>query len=318
MVRIVVLDGYALNPGDLSWGGLEAIGECTVFDRTPAEKTVERLAEVEIALTNKVKFDRAILAQLDKLAYIGVLATGYDIIDVAAARERGVIVTNVPSYSTRSVAQLVFAHLLNLAQHVGHHAELVRQGRWATCEDFCFWDQQLLELDGRTMGIVGYGQIGRATAQVARAFGMRVLVHDPGAKVEKDDAVESVELEDLFRQSDVVSLHCPLTPETRQVVNAERLGWMKPTAVLINTSRGPIVDEQALAEALNAGRIAGAGLDVLSNEPPEADNPLIGAKNCYVTPHIAWATWAARARLMDIAVGNVQAFLEKKPRNVVH
>ncbi|MBN2216132.1 MAG: D-2-hydroxyacid dehydrogenase [Pirellulales bacterium] len=317
MVRIVVLDGCALNPGDLSWAELESLGECEIFDRTPAGKTVDRAAEAEVALTNKVGFDRPTLARLPKLRYIGVLATGHDIVDASAAAERGVVLTNVPSYSTRSVAQMVLAHLLNLALRVGHHAEAVRRGRWAASDDFCFWDGQLVELDGLVLGIIGHGRIGRATAEVARALGMRVLVHDPAAAAGADKTVEVVGLETLFRQSDVVSLHCPLTAETAGLVNAERLAWMKPTAWLINTSRGPLVDEAALAEALNAGRLAGAGLDVLSTEPPEENNPLISATNCYVTPHIAWATRAARQRLMDIAVENVRAFLAGRPQNVV-
>lgn len=317
MVRIVVLDGYALNPGDLSWAELESLGECEIHDRTPAGKTIERAAGADVALTNKVGFDRATLARLPKLRYVGVLATGHDIVDASAAAERGVVVTNVPSYSTRSVAQMVLAHLLNLAQRVGRHAEAVRRGRWAASDDFCFWDGQLVELDGLVLGIIGHGRIGRATAEMARALGMRVLVYDPAAAPGTDDAVEVVGLETLFRRSDVVSLHCPLTAKTANLVDAERLAWMKPTAWLINTSRGPLVDEAALAEALNEGRLAGAGLDVLSNEPPEEDNPLISAKNCYVTPHIAWATRAARQRLMDIAVENVRAFLAGRPQNVV-
>jgi len=317
LVRIVVLDGYALNPGDLSWDKLESLGPCTVYDRTPAELTVARVAETEVALTNKVAFDGETLARLPKLKYIGVLATGHDIIDVAAAGRRGIVVTNVPSYSTRSVAQMVFAHVLNFTQHVAHHVEAVCQGRWTACEDFCFWDTPLVELDGLTLGIVGFGRIGRATAQIARAMGMRVLVHDPATRSVPGEEVEVVDLEALFRRSDIVSLHCPLTPETERLVNAERLSWMKPSAWLINTSRGPLVDEAALAEALNSDRLAGAGLDVLSAEPAAADNPLLSAKNCHITPHVAWATREARQRLMDIAVDNVRAFLAGTPQNVV-
>ncbi|MBN1589595.1 MAG: D-2-hydroxyacid dehydrogenase [Pirellulales bacterium] len=317
MVRIVVLDGYALNPGDLSWESLESLGDCTVHDRTPEGETAARAAEAQIVLTNKVAFDRDTIERLSQLKYIGVLATGYDIVDLDAAAKRAIVVTNVPSYSTRSVAQMVIAHLLNFTQHVAHHAEAVRQGRWAASDDFCFWDCPLVELDGLTIGIVGYGQTGRATAQLCRALGMKVLAYDVATPKELGDGATKVELETLFRRSDVVSLHCPLCDETEKMVNAQRLAQMKPTALLINTARGPLIDEEALADALNSGRIAGAGLDVLSAEPPSADNPLISAKNCYVTPHIAWATREARDRLMTIAVNNVRAFLDGRPRNVV-
>ena len=315
-MKIVVLDGYTMNPGDLSWEGLERLGECTVYDRTPPEKVVERAAGAEIILTNKVPFDRERLARLPALKYIGVLATGYNIIDTAAARKRGIVVTNVPAYATRSVAQLVFALVLELAHHAGDHSRGVHESRWTRSPDFCYWDWPLVELDGLVMGIVGFGRIGRAVADMARAFGMKVLAHDAAAPPQT--GAESVDLETLFRRSDVVSLHCPLTPETEDLVNAKRLALMKPTALLINTSRGPVVNERDLADALNTGRIAGAGLDVLSTEPPKADNPLLGAKNCILTPHIAWATRAARERLMKTVVANVRAFLAGRPQNVVN
>ncbi len=320
MARIVVLDGFTLNPppGDLSWEGFKAFGELDVYDRTPPEEVVSRLAGAEVALTNKVAFERPTIEQLLELKYIGVLATGYNIIDLEAADKQGIVVTNVPSYSTRSVVQMVFAHLLNLTQHVGHHAKVVREGRWTSCPDFCFWDYPLVELDGLTMGIVGFGQIGRRAAQVARALGMNVLVHDVAVPDELGGGIKAIELEELFRRSDVVSLHCPLSSETQGMVNAERLALMKPTAFLINTARGPLVDQQALAEALASGRIAGAGLDVLSVEPPAADHPLLAARNCHITPHIAWATHAARKRLMAIAVDNLRAFVEGRPKNVVN
>ena len=317
MVRIVVLDGHALNPGDLSWDAFQELGDFTVYPRTPPEQTVERLADAQIALTNKVLFDRETLEQLPDLKYIGVLATGYNTIDTEAAGRQGIVVTNVPSYSTRSVAQLVFAHLLNFTQHVAHHAKVVREGRWSACPDFSFWDYPLVELEGLTMGIIGFGRIGRATAQMARALGMKVLVYDATVPDDLDDGIEAAKLEVLLRQSDVVTLHCPLTAATENLINAERLALMKPTSLLINTSRGPVVDEAALAEALNSGQIAGAGLDVLTDEPPKRDNPLLSAVNCHVTPHIAWATRAARERLMEIAVDNVRAFLAGQPRNVV-
>ena len=317
-MKIVVLDGFTLNPGDLDWAGLRALGDCEIHDRTAPDEIVPRAADAEIILTNKTVLNRATLAALPKLKYIGVLATGINVVDAVAARERGIPVTNVPDYGTRSVAQLTFALLLELAHHAGHHAQTVREGRWSRCADFCYWDFPLLELDGLTMGLVGFGRIGRAVSQLAAAFGMKVLVHSRCAPENLPPGVRFVGLEELFRSSDVVSLHCPLTPETKQLVNVERLAWMKHTAFLINTSRGPLVDEAALADALNAGKISGAALDVLSVEPPPAGNPLLTAKNCLITPHLAWATRAARARLMRIAVANVAAFLAGTPENVVN
>ena len=317
-MHVVVLDGYTLNPGDLSWDELERLGTCEVFDRSQPEEVVRRASEAQIVLTNKVVLSRELIGQLPRLSYVGVLATGYNIVDVDAARERGIPVTNVPTYGTQSVAQMVLAHLLNLTQHVGHHADTVADGRWTTCPDFCYWDYPLVELAGLTMGVVGLGRIGRATARLAVAFGMKVLACDPVPPPDVPAAVELVELDAIFRLSDVLSLHCPLTPETQQLVDRRRLALMKPSAFLINTSRGPLVDDQALAEALNSGRIAGAGLDVLSTEPPPPDNPLLHAKNCFITPHIAWATKAARERLLRTVVDNVQAFLDGRPQNVVN
>jgi glycerate dehydrogenase len=315
-MKIVVLDGYALNPGDLSWDGLKQFGSCEIYDRTPAAEVVPRAAQAAIILTNKTELTRAQLEILTPLKYIGVLATGTNVVDLAAARERNVTVTNVPAYGTKSVAQTTLALLLELTQHVGHHAETVRAGHWTRSADWSYWDRPLIELEGLTIGIVGFGRIGRAVADLAAAFGMRVLAT---SQTHKDGpaSVEFVPLEDLFRRSDVVSLHCPLTPLTKHLVNAERLAWMKPAALLLNTSRGPLIDEPALANALNSGRIAGAGLDVLSQEPPPAGNPLLAARNCVITPHLAWATAAARARLMKIAVENLRAFLSGSPRNVV-
>lgn len=317
-MRIVVLDGYTLNPGDLSWGALESLGSCTIHDRTPPERVVERAREAEILFTNKVVLGRAELEQLPRLRYIGVLATGYNVVDVAAAAERNIMVTNIPSYGTRSVAQMTFALLLELAQHVGHHAQTVRDGRWTQSKDFCYWDYPLVELEGLTFGLVGFGRIGRAVAEVALAFGMKVLAHDAVAPAASVSGVTMVDLESLFSQSDVVSLHCPLTADNKGLVNSARLSLMKRSAFLINTSRGPLVNEVDLAAALNAGRIAGAGLDVLAVEPPRPDNPLLAAKNCLITPHIAWATAAARRRLMDIAAGNLRAFLAGAPVNRVN
>lgn len=317
-MNIVVLDGLTLNPGDLSWADLEALGACVIYDRTPMALVAERAANAEIVLTNKTIVKREQIEKLPRLRYLGVLATGINVVDPAAARERGVSVTNVPTYGTRSVAQMTFALLLELALHVGHHAQTVRQGRWTASPDFCYWDFPLVELDGLTMGLVGFGRIGRAVAEVAHAFGMTVLVHSRRRPADAPDYVSFVDLDPLFRTSDVVSLHCPLTPETQHLVNRQRLELMNPSAFLLNTSRGPLVDEEALAAALNSGRIAGAGLDVLSAEPPPATNPLLEAKNCVVTPHIAWASRAARQRLMRIAAENVKAFLGGKPQNVVN
>ena len=317
LMKIVVLDGHTLNPGDLDWRHLEALGECIVFDRTPPGLVVPRAAGADLVLTNKTVLGRDEIAALDALRYIGVLATGYNVVDIETARSRGVVVANVPAYSTRSVVQLTFALLLELAHRTGHHSEAVRSGRWSQSADFCFWDAPLVELDGLTIGLVGFGQIGRAVAEVARAFGMRAIAHTAHPEKHAAAGVEFVGLDELFQRSDVVSLHCPLTPQTRHLVNDARLASMKPSAFLLNTGRGPLVDEGALAAALNGGRIAGAGVDVLSVEPPPADNPLLHAKNCIITPHIGWATLAARRRLMRVAVENVQAFLAGRPTNVV-
>jgi len=316
-MNIVVLDGFTLNPGDLSWAELESLGPCAVYPRTRPAELLTRAAGAAILLTNKTVLTGNFIGNLPRLQYIGVLATGTNIVDLAAARARGIPVTNVPSYGTQSVAQMTFALLLELAQHVGHHAQTVREGQWSRSADFCYWDRPLIELDGLTLGMVGYGRIGQAVGKLGVAFGMKVLACDPAIEP-AGPAIRSVELETLFRESDVVSLHCPLTPQTANLVNAQRLSLMKPTAFLLNTSRGPLVDEPALADALNSSRIAGAALDVLSVEPPPADNPLLTARNCLITPHLAWATRAARSRLMQIAVQNVRAFLQGKPRNVVN
>jgi len=317
-MHIVVLDGYTLNPGDLTWASLEALASCSIHERTPDELVVSRGQAADIILTNKTALPATVIADLPALKYICVLATGYNIVDVEAARQRGIPVSNVPTYGTESVAQMVFAHLLNLTQYVAEHARTVRAGRWSASPDFCYWDFPLVELCGLTLGIVGLGRIGRATAAVARALGMKVIYYDVRQDAAEGTEARAVDLDTVFRESDVVSLHCPLTEENRGLVNERRLSLMKPGAFLINTSRGPLVDERALAEALNSGRIAGAGLDVLGNEPPDADNPLLGAKNCYITPHIAWATRAARERLLQTTVENVAAFLNGKPQNMVN
>lgn len=314
--RIVVLDGWAANPGDLSWAELAGLGPVQVHDRTPPSATVERARGARIVLTNKTVFDRSVILQLPELRYIGVLATGYNVVDVVVAREQGVTVTNVPAYSTASVVQLTFALLLELTHHVGLHADGVRAGRWVRSPDFCYWDMPLVELAGHTLGIIGYGRIGQAVARVAVALGMNVMVATRTSR-ENTEEVQFVGIERVFAEADVVTLHCPLTPETRHLVNARTLGLMKAGAYLLNTSRGPLVYEAALAAALNAGRLAGAGLDVLSTEPPTVDNPLLTARNCVVTPHIGWATSAARKRLLSVAVENVRAFLAGRPQNVV-
>ncbi len=316
-MKIVVLDGGTLNPGDLCWDGLKAFGELDLYDVTPENQVIERSKDADVLIINKIVLDENTLAQLPRLKYIGVTATGYNVVDTAAARKRNIPVTNVPTYGTQSVAQMVFAHLLELAQQVGYHAETVVEGRWAACPDFCYWDKPLIELAGLTMGIVGYGRIGQTTAALARAFGMNVLAYDAYADKMTDLDVQFVGLDELFAESDVISLHCPLTPENEGMVNAQRLTLMKTSAFLINTSRGPLINEQDLTDALNAGQIAGAGLDVLSVEPPKADNPLFSAKNCHITPHISWATHSARKRLLNTVVENVKAFMNNKPQNIV-
>lgn len=316
-MQIVCLDGHTLNPGDLSWERVEALGDLTVYDHTTTALLVERAQDADILLTNKVALARASLEQLPKLKLIGVLATGYNVVDVQAARERDIPVCNVPAYGTASVAQMVFAQILNFAQHVAHHAGTVKDGRWARTPHFCYWDYPLVELSGLTMGVVGYGRIGRATAALAQAFGMQVLVYK--AKTgENDTDVTPVDLDTLFRQSDFISLHIPLTPVTRGMVNADLLATMKKTAFIINTSRGEIVDEAALSAALERGQIAGAGLDVLMVEPAAPDNPLLGIDTCVITPHIAWATTAARTRLMNAIADNIAAFIAGMPINVIN
>ena len=317
-MNIVVLDGYTLNPGDLTWKDLESLGPCTVYDRSAPEEVVPRAKDAEIILTNKTVLSSDTIKQLPKMKYIGVLATGYNIVDIEAARDIDIPVTNVPTYSTQSVAQIVFAHLLNLAHHAAHHAQTVRSGRWTSSPDFCYWDTPLIELAGLTMGIIGFGRIGQATAKLALAFGMNVIFYDIAEPSNIPQGCQPARMDDIFRTSDVISLHCPLTSDTEKIINTERLELMKKTAFLINTSRGPLVDEQALAEALNSETIAGASLDVLSEEPPGENNPLLTARNCYITPHIAWATLAARKRLLQVAVDNVASFLAAKPQNVVN
>lgn len=317
-MTITVLDGYTLNPGDMSWEKLGELGDLTVYDRTTPTETIERAKGSEIVLTNKTVLDRKVIEQLPDLKYIGVLATGYNVVDIKAATERGITVTNIPAYSTASVAQMVFALLLAVTNRVEYFTEENRAGRWSRSADFCYWDFPLTELAGKYFGIVGLGNIGRSVARIANAFGMKVLALTSKPERELPEGVEKAEsLEDLLRRSDVVSLHCPLTDQTRSLINSQTLRMMKPTAILINTGRGPLVNEYDLAEALKTGVIAAAAADVLSTEPPAADNPLLSAPHCYITPHVAWASTEARHRLMDIAVDNVKSFLSGSPKNVV-
>ena len=309
-MKIVVLDGYGLNPGDLSWSAWETLGELKVYDLTSPSELLERSEGAEVLITNKTLITANDMALLPELKYIGVLATGYNVVDIDEAKARGIVVTNIPAYSTASVAQMVFAHILNITQRVGYYADENIRGRWTNNADFCYWDTNLVELDGKKMGIVGYGNIGKATARIALAFGMEVLAYTSKEQKDLPQGVKKATLDELFAESDVISLHCPLTPDTKELVNANRLKAMKPNAILVNTGRGPLINEQDLADALNEGRIAGAGLDVLSVEPSVAGNPLLSAKNCFITPHIAWATKEARTRLMDIAINNLRSYQE--------
>lgn len=312
-MKICILDGYSLNPGDLDWSPVERLGDVTLFDRIPADKIVERAADADIVLTNKVPFSADTLRQLPRLRFICVLATGYNIIDTEAAARQGVVVANIPAYSTMSVAQMAFAHILNITNHVASYAREVADGKWTNCPDFCFWDSALTELAGKTMGIVGLGNTGMATARIAVAMGMKVVAMTSKSADTLPEGITPAPLDDVLASADVVSLHCPLTPSTRHLINAASIAKMKPSAILINTGRGPLVDEQAVADALNGGRLAAFGADVLSQEPPRGDNPLLSARNCFLTPHIAWATLEARTRLMSTATENVRQFIAGEP-----
>lgn len=317
-LKIVVLDGYTLNPGDLSWKDLEALGTVKIYDRTHPGEVVERATGAQIVLTNKTVLDGEALSQLPDLKYIGVLATGYNVVNLEAARRQGITVTNIPAYSTDSVAQMVFAHLLNITQRVGHYAEEVASGHWTKQVDFSYWNTPLVELAGKTLGVIGLGHTGMATARIALAFGMQVLAYTSKSAAELPAGIRKADsLEQVFSDSNVVSLHCPLTETTKNLVNMERLKLMKREAVLINTGRGGLVNETDLAEALEKGLLAAAGVDVLSSEPPVPGHPLVGVKNCFITPHIAWATLEARQRLMGQAVRNIEAFLSGQPINTV-
>lgn len=307
-MKIVVLDGYCLNPGDLSWEDMATLGDLQVYDRTSPKDLIGRAQGAEVLITNKTLITGNDMEALPQLKYIGVLATGYNVVDIESAKKKGIVVTNIPAYSTNSVAQMVFAHILNITQRVGHYACMNRQGKWSGNADFCYWDTELIELNDKWMGIVGFGNIGQATARIALSFGMKVGVFTSKDKSELPEGIVKMSLDEVFKTCDVVSLHCPLTPSTQEMVNAERLNLMKSNAILINTGRGPLINEQDLADALNEGKIMAAGLDVLSSEPPLSTNPLLSARNCFITPHIAWATKEARIRLMKIAVNNLKEF----------
>ncbi len=316
-MKIVVLDGFTANPGDLSWDELEKLGDVTIYDRTQPSETVARATDAEIVLTNKVIIGREEMARLPHLLYIGVLATGYNVVDLEAAKERGIIVTNIPAYSTDSVAQMVFAHLLTITNHTERFANENRQGRWSSNPDFCYYDEPIRELAGKTFGIVGLGNIGKRVAQIALAFGMKVAAFTSKPAESLPEGIQKAELKELFQTSDVISLHCPLTPDTKHLINEETLRWIRPEAILINTGRGPLVDDNALASALKAGGLKAYCADVMTEEPPKADNPLLQVQNAYLTPHVAWASYEARIRLIRIATDNVLHFINGKPQNVV-
>ncbi|MDR1828334.1 MAG: D-2-hydroxyacid dehydrogenase [Methylobacteriaceae bacterium] len=316
-MKIVVLDGYTENPGDLSWSPFEAFGGVTVYDRTPAAEIAKRIGDAQIVITNKTPIKRETLAACPAIRYVGVLATGYDVVDVGAARERGIVVTNIPAYGTAAVAQFAIALLLEIANRVGHHAGAVKAGRWASNPDWCFWDYPLMELAGKTMGIIGFGRIGQATGRAAAALGLRVIAHDKFPNDAGRQIAEYVALEQLFAEADIIGLHCNLTPETREIIRKDTIALMKRGVIIINNSRGPLINEQDLADALESGKVAAAGLDVVSSEPISPDNPLLKAENCLITPHISWASVECRRRIMDMAVENLAAFVKGQPVNVV-
>ena len=317
-MKIIVLDGYGMNPGDLSWEALGQLGDLIVYDRTAPEKVIERAKDAEVVLTNKVVLSEATIRQLPKLKYIGVLATGYNVVDTKAARQCGVVVTNIPAYSTESVAQMTFAHILNIMNRVEHYAQQNRDGRWSSNPDFCYWDTPLPELAGKTIGIVGLGSIGKRVACIANAFGMKVFAYTSKNATDLPEGIQKTTLDGLFGVSDILTLHCPLTDATHEMINKESLGKMKPGAILINTGRGPLVNERDVAEALHSGQLRAYGADVMCQEPPQADHPLLAEPHAFITPHVAWATYEARVRLMDIAVANVKAFIDGAPVNVVN
>ena len=321
-MKIVVLDGYTLNPGDLSWASLEAMGETVIYDRTSLtdhREIIQRIGDADAVLTNKTPLPKEVLEFCSSVKYIGVLATGYNVVDVDYAKKKGIIVTNIPTYGTAAVGQFAIGLLLEICHHIGHHSQAVHDGRWENNPDWCFWDYPLIELDGKTMGIIGYGRIGQATGRIAQALGMRVLAFDAHKNPELESAsCKYVELDELLANSDVIALHCPLFPATEGIINKDNIAKMKDGVIILNNSRGPLVVEQDLADALNSGKIYAAGLDVVSTEPIKGDNPLLKAKNCFITPHISWAAQASRQRIMDITADNIKAFLEGSPVNIVN
>lgn len=318
-MKIVVLDGYTLNPGDISWEGMEAFGELTVYDRTKAEEVVERIGDAEVVYTNKTPITKETMDACPGMKFIGVLATGYNIVDVAAAKEKGIPVSNIPTYGTAAVSQFAIALLLELCHHIGEHSDAVKAGEWTSNPDWCFWKYPLVELAGKNMGIIGFGRIGQDTGKIAQALGMKVLAYDAFKRPElESDTCKYVDLDTLLAQSDVISLHCPLFPDTEGIINKDTIAKMKDGVMIINDSRGPLIVEQDLRDALDSGKVAGAALDVVSTEPIQMDNPLLGAKNVILTPHIAWAPKESRQRLMDIAVDNLKCYVDGKPQNVVN
>ena len=317
-MKIVILDGYTENPGDLSWAGIEAFGDLTVYDRTPKEKILERIGDAKVVITNKTPITRQTLDACPAIKYIGVLATGYNVVDVAAAKEKGIPVCNIPAYGTEAVAQFAIALLLEICNRVGHHDKAVHEGRWENNPDWCFWDFPLIELYGKTMGIIGFGRIGQAVGKIAKAIGMNVIANDEYPNDSGKEIAEYVSLDDLFARSDVISLHCPLFPSTEGIICKENINKMKNSVIIINNSRGPLIVEQDLADALNSDKVYAAAVDVAINEPINSDSPLLKAKNCIITPHISWAPKETRQRLMDIAVANLQAFVDGSPINVVN
>lgn len=317
-MKIVILDGYTENPGDLSWEGFENLGDLTVYDRTPIEKTIGRIGDAEIVLVNKASITRETIEACKNIKYIGVLATGYNIVDIEAAGERGILVSNIPTYGTDAVGQFAIGLLLEICHHIGHHSQAVKEGRWENNPDWCFWDYPLIELAGKTMGIIGLGRIGRTTGRIAKALGMNVIAYDEYPSDEGREIAQYMDLDRLFENSDVICLHCPLFPSTQGIINKDTIAKMKDGVIIINNSRGPLIVEQDLADALNSGKVYAAGLDVVSVEPIRSDNPLLRAKNCIITPHISWAPKESRQRLMDIAVDNLKAFLNGTPVNIVN
>ncbi|MFV0364758.1 MAG: D-2-hydroxyacid dehydrogenase [Suipraeoptans sp.] len=321
-MKIVVLDGYTLNPGDLNWKGLEAFGECVVYDRTSltdVQETIDRIGDAEAVFTNKTPMPKEVFEACENIKFVGVLATGYNVVDIDTAKTKGIPVCNIPTYGTMAVGQFAIALLLEICHHIGHHSEAVMNGRWENNKDWCFWDYPLIELDQKTIGIIGYGRIGQSTGRIAQALGMKVLAFDSYHNPELvSDTCRYAQLDEVLANSDVIALHCPLFPETEGIINKENIAKMKDGVIILNNSRGPLIVEQDLADALNSGKVAAAGLDVVSSEPIKGDNPLLKAKNCIITPHISWAPLESRSRLMDIAVGNLKAFVDGNPTNIVN